>query len=81
MSIEDIKQDAKDVTEIAQSKCREIKDAIKKVLFIGAAVKNGDTDFSVIDRNTVGAEKIEALIVDIMNAIDVLYGILRAMRR
>lgn len=81
VSIDDIKQDSKDVAEIAESKRQEIENAIKKILFIGGTMAGGDADFSVINRNTIGAEGVRALTADITKAIDVLSRIQRSIGR
>ena len=68
VSIDDVEQDRKDSTEIARSKYRELENAIKKILFIGA----GEESFTIINKKTIGAESVRCLMNDINKAIGIL---------
>lgn len=68
VSIDDVEQDRKDSTEIARSKYRELENAIKKILFIGA----GEESFTIINKKTIGGESVRCLMNDINKAIGIL---------
>lgn len=68
VSIDDVEQDRKDSTEIARSKYRELENAIKKILFIGA----GEESFTIINKKTIGGESVRYLMNDINKAIGIL---------
>lgn len=71
VSIEAIKQDRKDSAEIAEAKAREIQNALKKILFIGAVTNGGDMDFSEVKKNLSETSCLR-LMSDINNAISIL---------
>ena len=71
VSMEAVKQDQKDFSEIAESKAGEIQNALKKILFIGAASYGGDMDFSEIKKSLSKTSYLH-LVTDISNAISIL---------
>lgn len=71
VSMEAIKQDQKDSAEIAEAKAREIQNALKKILFIGAATSGGDMNFSELKKN-LSKPSYSHLMSDITIAISVL---------
>ena len=72
VSFDDTKQDIADVSEIANNRISTIRNAVKKVLFFGVALKSGDIDLSAINQRTVSRHNINGLLNDIDLAIDIL---------
>lgn len=72
VTMEDVKQDKRDLKELARGKCREVSNAVKGILFIGAAMSGGDMDFSIINPNNVPREEIRTLMNNITQAINTL---------
>lgn len=71
VSLEAAKQDKKDSAEIAKAKAMEIENALKKILFIGAATIGKDMDFSEWEKSLSESSRLH-LIADINNAISIL---------
>lgn len=71
VSLEAAKQDKKDSAEIAEAKATEIENALKKILFIGAATIGKDMDFSEWKKSLSESSRLH-LIADINNAISIL---------
>ena len=57
VNIADAEQDRKDMAEIARAKSREITNAIRKILFIGAS----DFSYSIISSKTMSESEIKSL--------------------
>lgn len=72
VSFNDTKQDVKDVSEIANSRISTIRNAVRKVLFFGAALNSGDMDLSAINQRTVSQRNLNDLLNDVDLAIDIL---------
>lgn len=76
-SFTDRLQDQEDLSEIAKSKSREIRNTVKKIIFWGAS----DADFSMITKKTVGEHELKNLLNDLSDSIAVLTKILGIVRR
>lgn len=76
-SFTDRLQDQEDLSEIAKSKSREIRNTVKKIIFWGAS----DADFSMITKKTVGEHELKNLLNDLSDSIAVLTKILGIIRR
>ena len=74
VSIEDTKQDKEDLIEIANNRIRNIRNALKGILFIGASLHGGDMDFSVIRKSGVNTNQLKD---DITTTISILSKIIK----
>lgn len=76
-SFTDRLQDQEDLSEIAKSKSREIRNTVKRIIFWGAS----DADFSMITKKAVGEHELKNLLNDLSDSIAVLTKILGIVRR
>ena len=81
VTMSDIAQDRKDSAEIASGKSREITNALKGILFIGAAMSSGDADYSIINQKNMSTEEIRTLTNKITQAISILTSIRESIGR
>lgn len=76
VTMQDVKQDKQDQKELARGKSRELRNAVKSILFIGAAVYGKDTDYSMLRKN-LSPEEIWVLQNDLGKAVNILSTLLR----
>lgn len=81
VTLEEARQDKEDLAEIASGKSRELKNAIKGILFIGATVSGQDNSYSVISEKTLGNIRLQELLADITRAINILTELRETIRR
>lgn len=78
VTIEEAKQNIEDLAEIASSKIREIRNALKGILFMGAMVSGNDFDLSELEKNAHSYEFRE-LVQDLDFATEIISKIQEAI--
>ena len=78
VTIEEAKQNIEDLAEIASSKIREIRNALKGILFMGAMVSGNDFDLSELEKNAHSYEFRE-LVQDLGFATEIISKIQEAI--
>lgn len=70
VTMDDARQDRKDVKEIASAKIREIRNALKSIVFIGATLHGNDFDLTMI--GNADKKETDNLLQDLNLAVEII---------